>query len=456
MAARYDLILTQNVAVSGEEFEQKIVNVTKGGLISADASSLPTVLIGGTDTYVLTRDDLEDTGLKWQPSTALIPTPVVVSQGGTGLTTITETNKLLTTNASGAFTVESTLEGSAGKLHVFDPGAAVRLILDGNSINHTTAAIYNYSDVVGDKGYKDLLLGGYEINVSIFVDRANTKVGVFKTPDKTFDVNGDISGDNLYVHATNGVIQASVTSSDLTIRAGEGGITGGDLYLAPGGGSTYGNLYLNERNGVVGTGEVYIKSILPTSASIDYVGIDTNGKLVAMPIRSLAVTTQKRYLPYLSTAGIHVIDHTVSEITVFTYPITWSDFIAGIGDGNGDTLWKLTFNGNRTRDTAVVTNYIDCRIKIGGETIGSHALTAGSSSCGFSVDAYIYIKSDGLVSVSWISRVISYNTDVDQHEFSLNTVSVQFNGDNITFTMRDEKDNSDVYIGFIMLEKIVS
>ena len=63
--AQYDLILTQNVHVSGTEYAEKFVNIAKGDLLSADGSQVPTVLAGGTDGYSLIRDDAEITGLKW-------------------------------------------------------------------------------------------------------------------------------------------------------------------------------------------------------------------------------------------------------------------------------------------------------------------------------------------------------------------------------------------------------
>lgn len=63
--AQYDLLLTQNVASSGVEFSEKYVNIAKAGLLSGDASGVPTVLAGGTNGYHLVRDDNEATGLKW-------------------------------------------------------------------------------------------------------------------------------------------------------------------------------------------------------------------------------------------------------------------------------------------------------------------------------------------------------------------------------------------------------
>lgn len=64
--AQYDLLLTQNISAAGVEFSEKYVNIGKGGLLSAIATTLvPTVLAGGTNGYRLVRDDNEVTGLKW-------------------------------------------------------------------------------------------------------------------------------------------------------------------------------------------------------------------------------------------------------------------------------------------------------------------------------------------------------------------------------------------------------
>lgn len=63
--AQYDLLLTQNVHATGVEFSEKYVNIAKGGLLSADTNGVPTVLAGGTDGYMLVRDNAEATGLKW-------------------------------------------------------------------------------------------------------------------------------------------------------------------------------------------------------------------------------------------------------------------------------------------------------------------------------------------------------------------------------------------------------
>ena len=73
---QFDLLLTQNVHATGVEFSEKYVNIAKGGLLSAIAAGVPTVLVGGPAGCMLVRDDAEVTGLKWviQPSLVLLHT----------------------------------------------------------------------------------------------------------------------------------------------------------------------------------------------------------------------------------------------------------------------------------------------------------------------------------------------------------------------------------------------
>ena len=64
--AQFDLHLYQNVHASGIEFTERLVNIAKGGILSADASGVPTVLPVGTNGYQLVADSSAATGLKWQ------------------------------------------------------------------------------------------------------------------------------------------------------------------------------------------------------------------------------------------------------------------------------------------------------------------------------------------------------------------------------------------------------
>jgi hypothetical protein len=74
--AQFDLLLTQNVAPTGVEFSEKYVNIAKGGLLSAAAGGVPTVLAPGSNGKYLVTDSAEATGLKWAdlPSLAQLHT----------------------------------------------------------------------------------------------------------------------------------------------------------------------------------------------------------------------------------------------------------------------------------------------------------------------------------------------------------------------------------------------
>ena len=62
--AQFDLHLYQNVHATGIEFTERLVNIAKGGILSADASGVPTVLPAGTNGYQLVADSSAATGLK--------------------------------------------------------------------------------------------------------------------------------------------------------------------------------------------------------------------------------------------------------------------------------------------------------------------------------------------------------------------------------------------------------
>ena len=64
--AQFDLHLYQNVHATGIEFTERLINIAKGGILSANASGVPTVLPVGTNGYQLVADSTTATGLKWQ------------------------------------------------------------------------------------------------------------------------------------------------------------------------------------------------------------------------------------------------------------------------------------------------------------------------------------------------------------------------------------------------------
>ena len=110
--AQYDLVLIQNVHASGIEYTERIINLAKGGLLSANASGVPTVLPIGTDTYHLVADSAEATGMKWIP----------VDAGHTQNTDIGTTSNIFELDSDG-FKIELTAE-SASKMGVKVDGGA--------------------------------------------------------------------------------------------------------------------------------------------------------------------------------------------------------------------------------------------------------------------------------------------------------------------------------------------
>lgn len=135
--AQYDLHLIQNVAAAGIEFSEKQVNIAKGGLLSAIADGTPTVLAGGTDGYILKRDDAEATGLKW------------VSQDA-GHTQNTDTG-----TTAAIFSLDS--DGNDVELKVEDA----------NTLGIRTS---------GDAGYADLKIDGLTLGTGSQVDTIETTI----------------------------------------------------------------------------------------------------------------------------------------------------------------------------------------------------------------------------------------------------------------------------------------
>ena len=110
--AQYDLLLIQNVHATLTEFTERIVHLSKGDLLSADTSHVPTVLAAGTDGYMLVRSDAAATGLAWQ----------VISAGHTQNTDTGTTSTIFELDSDG-FQIELTA-ASASKFDVKVNGGA--------------------------------------------------------------------------------------------------------------------------------------------------------------------------------------------------------------------------------------------------------------------------------------------------------------------------------------------
>ena len=110
--AQYDLVLTQNVAAAGNEFSERLVLLTKGSLLTVNASSVPVALAPGINTYVLTANSATATGLEW----------VEQSGGHTQNTDVGTTSVIFELDTDG-FQIELTAE-SASKFGVRVNGGA--------------------------------------------------------------------------------------------------------------------------------------------------------------------------------------------------------------------------------------------------------------------------------------------------------------------------------------------
>ena len=159
--AQYDLVLIQNTHASGIEYTERIINLAKGGLLSSNASGVPTVLPVGADTYHLVADSTTETGMKWAP----------VDLGHTQNTDTGTTSTIFELDNDG-YKIELTAE-SASKLGVKVDGGATYADfqaknITANSIALTTGTITTApsgsTDIV-NKAYADALIAANEAMV---------------------------------------------------------------------------------------------------------------------------------------------------------------------------------------------------------------------------------------------------------------------------------------------------
>lgn len=152
--AQFDLHLYQNVHASGIEFTERLVNIAKGGILSANASGVPTVLPVGTNGYQLVADSSAATGLKWQ----------VIDAGHTQNTDTGTTSNVFHFDSDGHDIVLKTLDSEKlqllksnltdkASLDLYDIGANSVSMVEGTVA--TTPTAWNH---IVNKSYADSLI----------------------------------------------------------------------------------------------------------------------------------------------------------------------------------------------------------------------------------------------------------------------------------------------------------
>lgn len=204
--AQYDLHLIQNTAGSGVEFSEKQVNIAKGGLLTADASGVPTVLAGGTDGYMLVRNDAIATGLEW----------VAISAGHTQGTDTGTTNSTFTVDSDGTtgkiildadnvganYTTTIQNVAQAGNIVLSLPATTGTLALtsDTHTQNTDTGTTSTVFELDSD-GYKIELTAESASILGVKVDGGATYADL-KAKDLTLSGNLTVNGTTTTINAT--------------------------------------------------------------------------------------------------------------------------------------------------------------------------------------------------------------------------------------------------------------
>ena len=160
MATQYELLLTQNVAPTGQEFSEKYVLLNKGSILTGDgATKIPYAVAAGTDGMVLKANSAINGGLEWVLQSA------IVGQNSHAQNTDTGTTSNVFEIGSGANKMEVTAE-STTKLGVKVDGGATyadfqakdatfnKVTIGGTpSANSTDAATTSYVDAKVTAGF---------------------------------------------------------------------------------------------------------------------------------------------------------------------------------------------------------------------------------------------------------------------------------------------------------------
>lgn len=337
--AQYDLLLTQNVHATLTEYSEKYVNISKGGLLSANTGQEPVVLAAGTDGYILSRSAAANSGLAWiDPAT--IAGVTVANQGNDRVVTATGTADALNAEANLTYNTTQGLLIGSGIGIVFAAAA-------------TTYKVYTAD-------------GAVKSNITIETG-SNSAAG----------------------------------AGDITIKAGAGVSAGGNVYFQRD--TTYGDFFFGtggagqlparsaETNVIyydTGTGKL---SYAEPSAS----GLWTDNATYVSPPASYSVRTEGDnygfFVDYTTQTGIRGQNNGDLEILA-------SGNIIGRADGGTSTLFvfrelRVQLNG-APGPLLSFGGHTENYLQTGDSSItGNLHIKTGDASAGGSGDLYLYIGS---------------------------------------------------------------
>jgi len=127
--AQFDIIIPQNIHLTGVEYTERILNVSKGFLITGNGSNIPIELAPGTDGYQLITDSSQPSGLKWAP----------IDEGHTQNTDIGTNSTIFGIDLDG-FNIELTAE-SASKFGIKTTGGAGYADIQANNATFNTVIV---------------------------------------------------------------------------------------------------------------------------------------------------------------------------------------------------------------------------------------------------------------------------------------------------------------------------